>query len=236
MKTKITTLELIAVIALFGTGVSYAEGTAFNSLAGSVSPSVLSEMALPENIPSPEASPAGDVSVEQLKTVPGATPEEKLKNLFEEGVPAAKEDLIGWHSGRSFSDTGEPEARLLIAWESTGLKALKIDTINTTETKDNPAFYEDMTINKISDVKRYIKTFHSERDLRSVTNFPGAVQVRSLKHGTLQIEWRKARGYIIERSTRNEEATRMVGWKAETVKLPAVAGYRYYFEDVTPKE
>ena len=236
MKTKITTLELIAVIALFGAGVSYAEGTAFNSLAGSVSPSVLSEMALPENIPSPKAYPAGDVSVEQLKAVPGATPDEKLRNLFEEGVPATKEDLIGWHSGRSFSDTGEPEARLLIAWESTALKALKIDSLDTSDTTGASAFYDDLTTDKIAGVKGYIKTFHSDRDLRGVTIFPAAAQVRSLRHGTLQIEWRKARGYIIERSIRNEEATRMVGWKAETVKLPAVVGYRYYFEDVTPKE
>lgn len=53
---------------------------------------------------SPKAMDGNTLKVDQafakLSDLAGATAFEKLKNLFNEGAPAAKADLTGWYSGR----------------------------------------------------------------------------------------------------------------------------------------
>lgn len=67
----------------------------------------------------PAVSMPDKMAGDRLADLPGATAFDKLKALFEEGVPPAKKDLTGWYAGRSVysKDKSKFESAIIVGKE-----------------------------------------------------------------------------------------------------------------------
>lgn len=154
-----------------------------------------------------------------LRGLPGDTPFEKVKALFNKGVPATKEDLFGWHTGRTFRNDGAIMGALLVmkmvpeAADGGPLFSTPTKVVLYVVGNSVPAYYDEIT----PAVKAAV-----ERDMTSewTIQFPEAIASPRNSDG-FTLEERKSDGYVVERFVR----------KSDGVEL-----YTYYFKNVTPKE
>ena len=166
-----------------------------------------------------------------MNRLPGNTPYEKVKNLFEKGVPATRADLTGWKAGRQFLASGEISASILIKNEvyvpSGGPLFQSRDNYCITRFVDprpGKVFaYDEL---KYSDAKM-IMGILQKKDPSYVweMQFPKSVAYAENETYNYFLELRKADGYIvaIERNT-------TLGGEV------AHLSYSYYFKDVTPNK
>ncbi|MEI7529183.1 MAG: hypothetical protein WCK76_09575 [Elusimicrobiota bacterium] len=187
----------------------------------------------------PAAVEQSDLSAGRLKGLPGETAFDRLKNLFNEGVPATKEDLIGWHAGRMIKNSKPDQfvAALLVGREmlsfSEGGPLFEGDTSFKIILIDSPAvfppsfpnYYEHLSGTDRTSLESQIRQgWYSKAEY--TLKFPEAkleVEFATVKGS---IEERVARGYIVERFT----ASGVVA--SGTVNKEY---YAYYFKDVTLK-
>jgi hypothetical protein len=185
---------------------------------------------------SPAANPESRdrASVDKLKGLPGAMAFDKLKNLFEEGVPAAKEDLAGWHSGRAVS-SGEHSTdtvrnrfygALLVGANEGGplfeAEALKLSFFM--EGQLAPDYFDVMSEAAVSKIK---ESLLKPGRTAIMVLFPGAkgINTDTFAGYKFLVEERKARGYVVEH----------LAWYDKKTDQMSVEYYSYYFKDVTPK-
>ena len=165
---------------------------------------------------------AADKAMARLSDLAGATPFEKLENLFGEGDPATKEDLTGWHSGRGVKRWA-PETFfgvLIIGRDepaNPGGGPLFTDRkfVMVSIGGGRPDYYDSMTDNYIAELKKIPGM---------IVSFPIAEVVIKASNSVGTTQYRKARGYIVERYLIMYND----GKKFET--------YSYYFRNVTPKK
>ena len=167
-----------------------------------------------------------DISEGALKGLTGVTALEKIKSLFELGVPATKEDLTGWYSGRTvYTNKEVVKGALLVGWEA----ALNSDGGPLLEDKvlkvifnesDTPSSYDELSDSYILGTK----TLMEETSKFYAMEFPGARAVLNESGYRSVVEERKAGEYIVEH------------WTSYT---PAGSiyqeSYSYYFKNVTPR-
>ncbi|MFA6434907.1 MAG: hypothetical protein WCW52_09450 [Elusimicrobiales bacterium] len=164
------------------------------------------------------------------KATQAATPFEEIKNLFDQGVPATKQDLTGWHAGR-VADRANPgvlEAGLLVgtAVESPSFNGVNVDIFDCYRIKGcnsaTPAFFENMDKRTVA----LVKLSFGYRLLDAVT-FPSA-EVVSIDYEPYAVTksittYRKAKGAIIKRYS-----------SYDTDGQVSDESYSYYSVDVTP--
>jgi hypothetical protein len=145
----------------------------------------------------------------------GKTPYEKMAELFDAGVPAVKEDLLGWHAGRAVFIDGTIEGALLIG-RSLPNAEQKLQIFNTFYLV--PEYYDKMPLKMVNAIN---KKMASEPKPELV--LPEAKAVLAKGPLIAVIEVRRRAELLVERiSVQNE------GRPLGTV-------YSYYFKNVTPK-
>ena len=177
-----------------------------------------------------------NLPADRLKGLPGATAFDKLKNLFNEGVPATKESLTGWYAGRLVSAQKDDfVASLLMGIEMPansnggplfeGDKVFKVFLITPPSASISPDFYDNMSGTLMTELKNKIMSGdYSEASF--ALEFPGAKVVAELDTVKVTLDERVARGYVVERFARYDKP-------AGTLQSEY---YTYYFKNVTPKQ
>ena len=216
---------MMAIVMMVSAGAGHASD--FGSLA--VGADILKAAAAGNTTPV-EFVPVEKSAGDRLRGLPGETAFDKLKNLFEEGVPATQEDLTGWYAGRTVSNfykTGKNRlCGALLAGRKTPFianggpllgeeKVMRLD-LQSTFTLD---YYDNMNAATAARVAENI----SQNVFGFIMEFPAARGV--VLHTTIQesVEERKARGYIVERVIVYNEKMQN-----------AEERYSYYFKNVTP--
>ena len=169
------------------------------------------------------------VSDSKMSGLPGATPFDKLKSLFAEGVPATKEDLTGWYSGRGvYGGSDAAKNKFLPAFLAGGEAALapgggplfeeeKVFQVVAFASTGNPAYYDGISPDAAAGIFKNERKYNLE--------FPGAKWEVTDPGYKTSLELRKARGYVV------------LCWKYVEIKTGAIysEGYFYFFKNVTPK-
>ena len=191
-------------------------------MAGDKAEIKMAAVSMPEKL-------AGD----RLSDLPGATAFDKLKALFEEGVPATKEDLTGWHAGRNVVNSGKDifKGALLVGKDlPTGDSdggplfddgmAFKVFVL----TSKVPGNYDNMSGRVVSVVKEIL----SDTSFAVTLKFPAATATGGQPSLYEWLQYRKARGYVVEyfRQYRRIPNSPEYETMAES--------YAYYFKVVTP--
>ncbi|HNW44630.1 MAG TPA: hypothetical protein PKI19_09005 [Elusimicrobiales bacterium] len=213
-------INTLAVLSLFA---QLAGAQAFNpvidvSNSGLVVPAVPAPKAVQE---------AGDKSY-SARLAAAADPQEKLKNLFEEGIPALEKELSGWHSGRSYDAVRKTFTGALLAFwkapaaDNTGGPLFQQESVPMAivMNESDPAFFDKLPYDQVLRVRYMINS----RERVFMLKFPGAKGFYEDAGSRVMIEERVAGGYIVERMTVLEKATET---RHEV--------YSYYFKNVTPK-
>lgn len=182
----------------------------------------------------------------KLRAATGIQAETKyavLKKLFEQGAPAAQNDLTGWYSGR-YVTPNDPNTLFGTLMAGIGMVAEPVAG-SPTEPDGGPlfppvqppapkyffrialpaqqtdtAYYDNLTKDILSDVNRLIERVKASAETRSVVkiSFPEAAGT----YAGNDIAYRKNGNYIIEELLFKTDAA-------------SVTTYSYYYKDVTPK-
>lgn len=162
-----------------------------------------------------------------LSKLPGGTPYEKVKALFESGVPATQADLTGIKAGRVFIKDGSIEYAGLIGM----MVKVPEEVVNggplfppANEARFVLGFTaDDMEKLSTDEMVRFKMEFERSSDFHYSTKFPEAVAVATRDNMTAKVKERKAQGYIVEKYV-------VADAREERIY------YSYYFKDVTPKK
>jgi len=151
----------------------------------------------------------------------GATKFDTFKALFENGRPATKEELTGWHSGR-YVCRSRPDTvygAIMVGSESypDGPALPSKFRIGLPGTNTDPVYFDVLDENKVAAVKKSMSLHGVE------LTFPAAMGTYVYSQGTAAtiytMEYRKSGGYIIEKMGGDQP----------------FAGYTLYMYNVTPK-
>ncbi|MDD5302246.1 MAG: hypothetical protein PHS14_03980 [Elusimicrobia bacterium] len=206
-------MEKMLLAALFLTaGYASAQVRARDQLKASApSGTEIAVPAAPSAKPAGKSAEADGNNTLSLSGIPGETVLDKVKTLFDKGVPATKKDLIGWHSGREVRDN-RPDllyGSVLLAGEftdETGRKTFRVMS-HPNWTKD---YFDDLDAAKKSFLRQ---KWDAVAPTAHEVVFPSAVVTSKV------MAFREARGCIISAYGRAGEAPYT---------------YAFYCKDVTP--
>ncbi|MDA8130610.1 MAG: hypothetical protein M0011_03790 [Elusimicrobia bacterium] len=211
------------------------------------------ERAADMKVPEPSAAAAlGEMdktAPSELLGLPGATSYEKVKALFERGVPATQADLTGIKAGRTFTAAGTVAKGAMIGmvvkvseyeaagatdegplFGSSGKERFAIGFI-----ENDIEYYNKRALKGLEHLFQYPYYYsfafgvrrHPESPQRNYMIFPEARAVMNWNNGIQQIiEERKAGEYLVEKFTEKDTAS---GRILKTL-------YTYYFMDLTPRD
>lgn len=221
-----------AVMFLAQIGYCAGAGSAFESLKtlGSVEDVSISLPSAPVKAMNGNAFKT-DQALSMMRDIPGETPFEKLKNLYDGGTPATEKDLTGWYSGRMVVEKN-PEVlfgALLVGKRVSshpgGGPLFENDKAFQVVPLYNPPgwgpdCYDNMDTSLISRVKDWI-----ENPMGAIAlAFPLAEGTIQNSHGRTTISYRRAKDYIAEY---------LVTYDVDGKQIQKA--YSYYFLNVTPK-
>ena len=166
-----------------------------------------------------------DDALAKLDRISGATPFEKLKNLFNGGVPAVRKDMTGWYAGRTVSsqEPWEADGALLIGKEEPivpdGGPLLSEELKFTVRlvAGATSGYFDDMAPSVIAGLQK-TKVFSS-------IIFPAATGSAPREYGKVTLRYRRSLGYLVEHMISLDKLDN-VRWET----------YSYYFLNVTPKQ
>ena len=172
----------------------------------------------------PEAANPAVSAPAAVNTVKAETKWDDLKNLFEQGKPAAREDFGGWQAGRRVSG----------AIPDSSYGALLVERGDTTQAKDplslntgaqfklslltnsDPAWFDDMSRHQVRKIRK-MREYPQEQAVISLQDGKGIIHAQ---RGDATVEYRKSGKSLVEKYY---DVT------------SGITYYSYYFKSVTPK-